>query len=39
VRQEQAAELADLPAQVPPALADFAAVAKEGMLAMSVAGG
>ena len=39
VAQEQATRVADLPEEVGLALADIAAVAKEGLLAMSVAAG
>ncbi len=39
VRQEQAAGVADLPAEVSLALTDIVAVAREGLLAMSVAAG
>lgn len=39
VAQEQATRVADLPEEVSLALADIAAVAKEGLLAMSVAAG
>ena len=39
VTQDQAAQLADLPEQMSLALADIAAVAREGLLAMSVAAG
>ncbi|MDQ3095544.1 MAG: hypothetical protein M3Q82_06250 [Actinomycetota bacterium] len=37
--QEQAARVADLPEEVSLALADIVAVAREGLLAMSVAAG
>ena len=37
--QKQAAQLADLPEEMSLALADIAAVAREGLLAMSVAAG
>ncbi len=39
VTQEQAVQVADLPEEVSLALADIAAVAREGLLAMSVAAG
>jgi putative transposase len=39
VTQKQAAQLADLPEEMSLALADIAAVAREGLLAMSVAAG
>jgi hypothetical protein len=39
VLQDQAAGVPDLPEEVSLALADIAAVAKEGLLAMSVAAG
>jgi len=39
VTQKQAAQLADLPEETSLALADIAAVAREGLLAMSVAVG
>jgi len=39
VMQEQAACVADLPEEMSLALADIAAVAREGLLAMSVAAG
>jgi putative transposase len=39
VTQEQAAGVADLPAEVSLALTDIVAVAREGLLAMSVAAG
>ena len=39
VMQDQAAQLADLPEEMSLALADIAAVAREGLLAMSVAAG
>ena len=39
VMQDQAAQLADLPEELTLGLADIAAVAREGLLAMSVAAG
>jgi putative transposase len=39
VTQDQAAQLADLPGEISLALADIAVVAREGLLAMSVAAG